>query len=54
MKEMKQCFYCIGLTFFFVALQDSVGETEQIKNISASKMKKNYKQPASNKIYWFL
>ena len=30
------------------------GKKEQIKNISASKMKKNEEQPASNKIYWFL
>ena len=37
------CFYSISLTFFFVQLQGSVGETEQIKNISASKMKKKKK-----------
>ena len=30
------------------------GKEEQIKNISASKMKKYLEQPASNKIYWFL
>ena len=39
------CFNVLSLTFFFVAMQGSVGEMEQIKNISASKMKKSQDQP---------